>query len=145
MVARLAASSITDRQLAILQRSIDDQRAALSRGDSDGYYACTIEFHEEIVRAANNVTLERLLKSVFAQMRAMRIQWNSIPTHLPQSCTDHEKILSAFRKRDPDLAEREARSYIKDLAMAIRREPLPAQTSVAARSRFPRSCAEISA
>lgn len=122
MAARLAATNATDRQLAILQRSIDNQRECLSRGDADGYYTRTIEFHEEIVRAANNLTLERLLKSVFAQMRAMRIQRNSIPTHLPKSCTDHEKILAAIRKRDPDLAEREARSHMQDLASAIRRE-----------------------
>ena len=136
MAARLAASNVTDRQLAILQRSIDDQRACLSSGDSDGYYTRTLEFHEEILRAANNVTLERLLKSVFAQMRAMRIQRNSIPTHLPQSCMDHEKILAAIRKRDPDLAEREARSHIQDLATAIRRERVPAQTPAATKSRL---------
>jgi DNA-binding GntR family transcriptional regulator len=131
MAARLAASSITDRQLAILQRSIDEQRACLSAGDADGYYTRTIEFHEEILRAASNVTLERLLKSVFAQMRAMRIQRNSIPTHLPQSCTDHEKILAAIRKRDP-----EARSHIKDLAMAIRRERAPAPSPAPAKSKL---------
>jgi DNA-binding GntR family transcriptional regulator len=136
MAARLAAANASDRQLAILQRSIDEQRECLSSGDSDGYYTRALEFHEEILRAAQNVTLERLLQSVFAQMRAMRIQRNSIPTHLPQSCTDHEKILMAIRNRDPDVAEREARSHIKDLAMAIRREksepaPLatPAKTS----------------
>lgn len=135
MAARLAATSATDRQLAILQRSIDDQRDCLSRGDADGYYTRTIEFHEEIVRAANNLTLERLLKSVFAQMRAMRIQRNSIPTHLPKSCTDHEKILAAIRKRDPDLAEREARSHMQDLAGAIRREQTPEAPRPAAKGR----------
>jgi DNA-binding GntR family transcriptional regulator len=137
MAARLAASNVTDRQLAILQRSIDEQRDCLSKGDTDGYYTRTLEFHEEILRAANNLTLERLLKSVFAQMRAMRIQRNSIPTHLPQSCTDHEKILAAIRKRDPDLAEREARSHIQDLATAIRRERVQVAPPAATRGRLP--------
>lgn len=135
MAARLAAISATDRQLAILQRSIDDQRDSLSRGDADAYYTRAIEFHEEILRAANNVTLERLLKSVFAQMRAMRIQRNSIPTHLPKSCTDHEKILAAIRKRDPDLAERESRAHMQDLAAAIRRERSEPQVQPAAKRR----------
>jgi DNA-binding GntR family transcriptional regulator len=136
MAARLAAISITDRQLAILQRSIDDQRACLSSGDMNSYHNRTLEFHEEILRAANNVTLERLLKSVFAQMRAMRIQRNSMPTHLPQSCTDHEKILSAIRKRDPDLAEREARSHIQDLATAISRERASTKQSTVSRGKL---------
>jgi DNA-binding GntR family transcriptional regulator len=135
MAARLAAINVTDRQLAILQRSIDDQRECLSRGDADAYYSRTLEFHEEILRAADNSTLESLLKSVFAQMRAMRIQRNSIPTHLPQSCTDHEKILTAIRKRDPDLAEREARAHIQDLATTIRNERAPSQPAAAPRGR----------
>lgn len=119
MTARLAALNATDRQCLSLQQSIDAQRVCLSAGDNSGYYTHALEFHEEILMAARNDTLERLLRSVFAQMRAMRIQRNSIPTHLPQSCTDHEKILTAIRNRDPDVAEREARNHIKDLAMTI--------------------------
>jgi DNA-binding GntR family transcriptional regulator len=135
MAARLAAYNVTDRQLANMQRSIDEQRKCLSKGDADGYYTRTLEFHEEILRAANNQTLERLLASVFAQMRAMRIQHKSIPTHLPKSCLDHEKILSAIRKRDPDTAEREARAHMQDLTSTIRREIAKEQPEATAKNR----------
>ncbi|WJR76834.1 GntR family transcriptional regulator [Bradyrhizobium sp. NP1] len=120
MAARLAATNVTDLQLSLLQQSIDQQRAALANGDNDGYYTSALEFHEVILRATQNRTLERLLRSVFSQIRIMRSQRDSIPTHLPRSCNDHEKILKALRKRDPDLAEREARNHIKDLAAVIR-------------------------
>jgi DNA-binding GntR family transcriptional regulator len=122
MAARLAAHNVTDRQLAIMQRSVDEQRKCLINGDAEGYYMRTLEFHEEILRAASNQTLERLLTSIFAQMRAMRVQHKSMPTHLPKSCLDHEKILSAIRRRDPDKAEREARAHMQDLASTIRKE-----------------------
>jgi DNA-binding GntR family transcriptional regulator len=122
MAARLAATKITDLQLSLLQRNIDQQRTALASGDTGSYYTSALEFHEEILRAANNRTLERLLRSVFSQIRVMRSQRNSIPTHLPRSCSDHERILKALRKRDPDLAEQEARNHIKDLAAVIRAE-----------------------
>ena len=131
MAARLAAQNVTDRQLAIMRRSIDEQRKCLSKGDTDGYYTRTLEFHAEILRAAHNQTLERLLTSIFAQMQAMRIQHKSIPTHLPKSCLDHEKILSAIRKRDPDTAEREARAHMQDLASAIRRQIAKEQPEIA--------------
>jgi DNA-binding GntR family transcriptional regulator len=121
MAARLAADNATDRQLAGMQRSIDEQRKCLSKGDADGYYTRTLEFHEEILQASDNQTLQRLLTSIFAQMRAMRIQHKSMPTHLPRSCLDHERILSAIRKKDPDMAEREARAHMRDLASTIRR------------------------
>jgi DNA-binding GntR family transcriptional regulator len=125
MAARAAAAKITERQLAALKANIDDQRAFLTKGDVDGYYGVALEFHEEILRIAQNRTLERLLTSVLAQIRAMRVQRNYMPTHLPQSCDDHEKILAALRRHDGDLAEREARSHIRDLTEEIRRNAPP--------------------
>jgi DNA-binding GntR family transcriptional regulator len=128
MAARLAAEKITDRQLAALKANIDEQREYLNNGDVDRYYAAALEFHEQIVRVAQNRTLERLLVSILAQIRAMRVQRKYIPMHLPQSCDDHERVLEALRLHDPDRAEREARSHIRDLTEEIRRV-LPARTS----------------
>jgi DNA-binding GntR family transcriptional regulator len=130
MAARLAAQNITDRQLAVLQANVDDQRKRLSAGDLEGYYGLALEFHEQLVRIAQNRTLERLFMSVLAQIRAMRVQRNYTPMHLPQSCDDHEKLLQALRRRDGDLAEKEARSHIRDLTEEMRR-------ALAARSSAP--------
>ncbi len=121
MAARLAAEKVTDRQIANLKSNIDDQMDYLRRGDIDRYYASALEFHEQVVRIAQNQTLERLLMSVLAQIRAMRVQRKYTPTHLPQSCDDHERLLQAMRLRDPDRAEREARSHIRDLTEEVRR------------------------
>jgi DNA-binding GntR family transcriptional regulator len=128
MAARLAAERITDRQFAALQANIDEQRDYLKKGDVDGYHALALEFHEQIVRIAQNRTLERLLMSILAQIRAMRVQRSYVPMHLPQSCEDHEKLLKALRRRDPDRAEHEARTHMKDLTEEIRRT-LQLQTS----------------
>jgi hypothetical protein len=65
-----------------------------------------LDFHDEIIRIAGSNTLERLLQSIFAQIKAMWVQRKYTPMHLPQSCDDHEKLLEAFRLHDPDLAER---------------------------------------
>lgn len=121
MAARLAAEKITDRQIANLKSNVDDQMDYLRRGDVDRYYASALEFHEQVVRISQNQTLERLLMSVLAQIRAMRVQRKYMPTHLPQSCDDHERLLQAMRLRDPDRAEREARSHIRDLTEEVRR------------------------
>jgi DNA-binding GntR family transcriptional regulator len=121
MAARLAAEKISDRQAAALQANIDEQRELLAKGDIEGYHAMALEFHEQIVRIAQNRTLERLLTSILAQIRAMRVQRNYMPMHLPQSCDDHEKLLKALRKGDPDRAEHEARTHMKDLTDEIRR------------------------
>jgi DNA-binding GntR family transcriptional regulator len=134
MAARLAAQHATDRQLAALQANVDDQRKRLSAGDLEGYYGLALEFHEQLVRIAQNRTLERLLMSVIAQIRAMRVQRNYTPMHLPQSCDDHEKLLQALRGRDGDLAEKEARSHIRDLTEEMHRA-LAARSSAAAQAK----------
>lgn len=134
MLARLAAERITERQMAALRANIDEQRDHLKNNDIDGYYAAALHFHELIIEAAGSDTLGRLLQSIFAQIKAMRVQKKYMPMHLPQSCDDHEKILDALRRRDLDLAEREARRHIRDLTDEIRRV-LPAQAHAAARGR----------
>jgi len=86
MAARLAAEKITDRQLALLRANVAQQHTFLEQEEVEGYYTIAVDFHEQLVRAAQSVTLERLLASIFAQIRAMRVQRKSSPPmHLPRS------------------------------------------------------------
>jgi len=136
VAARLAAERITERQIAALQANIDVQRAHLKKGEIDKYYAAALDFHEEIIGIAASKTIGRLLGSIFAQIKAMRVQRNYTPMHLPQSCDDHERLLEEFRRRDPEMAEHEARRHIRDLADEIRRSlPEKAVSSPRARGR----------
>jgi len=121
MAARLAAENITDRQIAALETNVEEQRKLLAKNDVTGYYALALDFHEQIARLAHNRTLQRLLASILAQIRAMGIQHNYMPTHLPQSCDDHNKLISALRARNPDAAEREARTHMQDLFEEVKR------------------------
>ena len=134
VAARLAAERITERQIAALQANIDVQRAHLKKGEIDKYYAAALDFHEEIIGIAASKTIGRLLGSIFAQIKAMRVQRNYTPMHLPQSCDDHERLLEEFRRRDPEMAEHEARRHIRDLADEIRRS-LPEKAVSSPRSR----------
>jgi DNA-binding GntR family transcriptional regulator len=120
MAARLAAEKITDKQLGSLKAKLEEQRSHLAKGDVERYYTAALEFHELVLKIADSHTIERLLMSLFAQIRAMRLQRKYVPMHLPDSCEDHGKLLKAFKKRDGDLAEHEARSHIRDLAAQIR-------------------------
>jgi DNA-binding GntR family transcriptional regulator len=138
MAARLAAETITDRQIAALEANVEQQRELIIKNDVAGYYALALGFHEQIARLAENRTLERLLGSVLAQIRAMGIQHNYMPTHLPQSCDDHDKLISALRARNPDAAEREARTHMRDLFEEVRRTLRPEQTAATLRKKTSR-------
>lgn len=117
--AREALSKVTERHLAWLATNIAEQKTCLGKGDIEGYAAAAIAFHEQIVKIANNKTLERLFASIYAQIRAMRVQMKYFPTHLPQSCDDHARLVEALRRGDPDLAEQEARQHIQMLRAEI--------------------------
>jgi DNA-binding GntR family transcriptional regulator len=134
VAARLAAERITERQIAALQANIEVQRAHLKKGEIDKYYAAALDFHEEIIGIAGSKTIGRLLGSIFAQIKALRVQRNYAPMHLPQSCDDHERLLEEFRRRDPEMAEQEARRHIRDLADEIRRS-LPEKAVASPRAR----------
>jgi DNA-binding GntR family transcriptional regulator len=134
MAARLAAKNITPRQIAALEANLEQQRKLLANNDLEGYYASALAFHEQIARLAQNRILERLLASILAQIRAMGIQHNYMPTHLPQSCDDHDKLIKALRERNSDGAEHQARTHIKDLFEEIRRT-LQRQPTIAAKGK----------
>lgn len=119
MTARLAAARITPAQIAMLKRSVDEQRALFEQGDIEGYYSSALNFHEKVADIAQNRTVQELLLSVLAQMRAMRLQRRSMPMRLPHSCEDHSEIIAAFERRDPEKAEQEARRHIRDLAAQL--------------------------
>lgn len=121
MAARLAAENATERQLALLKTNLIQQKQYLKQHKLDDYHMAAVNFHELLAGAAHSVTLERLLATIFAQIRAMRAQRkDSPPMHLPDSCDDHEKLLVAIKDRDPDRAEQIARAHIRDLTSQVR-------------------------
>ncbi|MGC1467250.1 MAG: GntR family transcriptional regulator [Pseudolabrys sp.] len=135
MAARVAAEKITDHDIDVLRANLVLQRKLLRENKFDAYHVVAIEFHEHIVRTTQNKTLQRLLESIFAQIRAMRVQRSSQPTRLPQSCDDHDEILKALEKRKPELAERVMRDHIRDLTMVLREDVETAEPAAKASSR----------
>jgi DNA-binding GntR family transcriptional regulator len=109
---RLAAKNLTDKQLGQLQRVLDKQASCLANGDVQGYASATIKFHNSIIEAAGNKTLERLLNAVHSQMQALRLRTLYLPTRLRQSFAEHTKIFEALSERDPERCERVAREHL---------------------------------
>src|ERR1700722_20003983 len=57
MAARLAAEKITDRQIAMLRTNIRQQQAFLLQNELEEYHSTAVEFHEQLARIAQSVTL----------------------------------------------------------------------------------------
>lgn len=116
VAARSLSATITEAQISRLEENIKAQKQFLKSNRMSLYFNASLGFHELIASMTGNGALEKILESVYAQVRAMRIQQKFVPTHLPRSCDDHDELLNAFRKRNANLAEKLARSHIRDLA-----------------------------
>jgi DNA-binding GntR family transcriptional regulator len=102
MATRLSAKNLTDKQLDQLRKNLEKQSSSLETGDTEGYASATIKFHNIILEAAANKTLERSLSAIYSQMEALRLR----------SFAEHQQIFQALLKRDPELCEREARKHV---------------------------------
>jgi DNA-binding GntR family transcriptional regulator len=115
MATKLAATNITDKQLEQLKKALDKQAASIKSEDNEGYATATVKFHNVIVEASGNKTLERLLSTVYSQMEALRLRslYLYMPKPLRQSFAEHQRIYEAVAKRDPALCEREAKLHME--------------------------------
>jgi DNA-binding GntR family transcriptional regulator len=120
--AKLAAGQITDKQLLSLQSSIARQRRLLKKGDMDNYATAALGFHEEIADICGNALVTRFLRSIYAQMQAMRFWTHQLPTDQPHTFDDHTHLLEALQARDGKLAEKIAREHVQRLAAKMPKE-----------------------
>lgn len=139
MAARLAAEKITKREIEALRDNIDQQRKHLKDRKFDAYHESVVDFHSAIVQIAGSKSLQTLIDSIFAQIRAMRVQRSSAPMHLPQSCDAHGEILEALERKKPDAAEKVMREHIRDLMTVLEQEITRPSVQAAATSALRRS------
>lgn len=112
MATKLAAKNLTEKHIEQLRKALEKQSSCLAKNDTEGYASATIKFHNTIVEAAGNKTLERILNAVYSQMEALRLRTLYLPKRLRQSFAEHERIFEALLKRNPENSERVAREHI---------------------------------
>ena len=97
----ILAKTITDEQLkeleALFQKTL--------RKDANSEYKVFMErereFHLAIIRFTNNQRLLGIYKQLNAHMQAVRFRFGPTAERLPHTNQEHERILKAFRSRDP--------------------------------------------
>jgi GntR family transcriptional repressor for pyruvate dehydrogenase complex len=103
--AAMAVVKMTDEHLATLRQRLDDMREA---ADAEAFVQADIAFHDAIAEASGNATLRALLytlrtESGLGLIRRAREDEGAEA----QSIAEHEAILAALDRRDPELARAE--------------------------------------
>jgi DNA-binding GntR family transcriptional regulator len=101
LAGRLACESITDDEVAEIERLHHDMYGFYLRRDMHGYFAANQAIHRKIVAAARNDTLARSYDSYSARIRRIRYGANLTPKRdrWGEAMREHEHILDALRRR----------------------------------------------
>ena len=114
--AGIAATRLDGETLAALRDTVTALRAAFERRDVDGMAKADSAFHDLIIAACGNPILAAMYRSV----RDMLVESQKLPMlaspRLESTVREHEELLHAFERRDPDLAGALMREHIRSAA-----------------------------
>ncbi|MDA0566799.1 GntR family transcriptional regulator [Streptomonospora sp. S1-112] len=83
-----------------LEREVEALRRATADGDVEGQIKHSVEFHREIVRAAENSVLSHTWESLGVEVwTRLSVRWLNMELHA--KAADHAQITEAFCRRDP--------------------------------------------
>ncbi|MEG3634541.1 MULTISPECIES: FCD domain-containing protein [unclassified Micromonospora] len=110
--ARLAARRRTPEDLAALDDALAAREAAWRGGRVAEFVAADAALHTAVVAAAHNAMLAELYASVGTAMRSTLTQAMG-DALTPDRHVDHARLVAAIRAGDPELAAREAGTFLE--------------------------------
>lgn len=108
--ARFAATHATPAEIAVLYQLQEELKA--TEGDALLHTNLNRQFHQAIYEAAHNRYLLQTLDSLLDSFALLRNTTFRLPHRQRNSDEERRRIIAAIEKRDPDLAEKEAREHI---------------------------------
>ncbi|WP_374624661.1 FadR/GntR family transcriptional regulator [Pandoraea sp.] len=124
-VAALAATHMSDADIARLHSLVDDEQALL--GDPETFSAADMAFHEAIVDACENPFLQSIANSLYLLGKKSRRVTSRVDGTLARSLQDHRGILNALAARDPGQAAQAMRRHLCRVRDAYATSVGPAQ------------------
>jgi len=97
----LAATRITDGELAEIRAMHFEMMAAYTRRDLPGYYRLNAAIHNAINTAARNPVLSVTYRQVNARLQALRFRSNQGEEKWGRAVREHELMIEALTAHDP--------------------------------------------
>lgn len=113
LAARLAAQRVTRDDLARLRIILESMREGIRDGRTDVIVNANIAFHDVIYRAAGNQTLSRLGTELSNYVRRFSTEAFASPARVDAVLREHERVLEAMERGDPEAAERAASEHLR--------------------------------
>lgn len=118
LLATRAAERATAADLAVLDRHIREEHAALAEGDSGKALYLSGQFHIEIARIADHDTIARFIDALVARSSLIiALYWRRESALCEKHA--HHALLEALRRGDGPAAEELMKSHLVDLHSAL--------------------------
>ncbi|GAB3720503.1 GntR family transcriptional regulator [Nocardiopsis oceani] len=103
VAAQLAAPRL-ETDPSRLEREVEALHRATAQGDVTEQIRHSVEFHREVVRAADNSVLLHTWESLGVEVwTALSVRWLNMELHA--KAADHQQITRAFREGDPAVGQ----------------------------------------
>ena len=104
LAVRLAVPRLTGEEIERLQELVDDQARRAELGNVEAFFLANAAFHELIVAASGNRTLEEMHRQLVGHMGRYRMRSLALRGTLKRSVGEHRAIVRAIRARDGEKA-----------------------------------------
>jgi len=121
LAARLAVERGSPEEIARLRELHQGLKEAYQQKDLSLYFNANRKFHGFIAEMARNERLYRLIHEMRQEIQKTRILALRLPQRLDYSMREHDQILDAFLKKNPELAQSHVEKHLHNQMAAIRR------------------------
>jgi len=116
--ARSAAERMTDENVLILKNHIEAEHKATASGENGNALFLSGQFHREIARIADQVTIEAFVGELISRSSLIIALYWQRQRALCESHA-HDALTAAFEARDAGLAESLMKSHLLDLLTSL--------------------------
>jgi len=110
IAARLAATRIAPAEVKRFKQMFDGFSTKPSAAEVRRYLKCDRQFHWRLVELTETPHLAAAMESVNMMISAYQV---GVPRSLAESLPEHQAILEALRRRDPEASEAAMRVHIR--------------------------------
>lgn len=121
LAARLAVERARGDEVAHLRELHQSLKEACQKRDLVRYFDANNRFHRFIAEIARNERLYRLVDQLRQDIQKTRILALRLPQRLDYSMREHDQILDAFLKKNPELAESTMVRHLKNQMETLRK------------------------
>jgi DNA-binding GntR family transcriptional regulator len=120
LAARLAVEHAGPDEVDRLRELHQHLRQAAKSSDAAAYFEANSRFHRFIAELAGNERLYRMIDQMRQEMRKTRILALHLPQRVDYSMREHDQIVDAFLRKNPDLAEAAVIKHLQHHMQALK-------------------------